>query len=73
VQNQDKNIEILDKDISIVQNEIKNYDAEISSLQAPTSMIGVNIPAKKKQELLIRFNKEKEKKQKELDDLIAKR
>jgi len=63
----------LNSKIQKLQNEIKNYDAEISSLQAPTSMIGVNIPAKKKQELLIRFNKEKSKKQKELDDLIAKR
>jgi hypothetical protein len=59
----------LNTKIEKLQKEISTYDAEISSLQAPTSMIGAAIPAKKKQELLTKFKEQRAIRQKELDSL----
>jgi len=59
--------------IQKLKQEVSNFDAEISSLQAPTSMIGAAIPAKKKQELLTKFKQQRAIKQKELDSLIPSR
>jgi hypothetical protein len=59
----------LNAKIQKLQQEIFIYDAEISSLQAPTSMIRAAIPAKKKQELLIKFKEQRAIRQKELDSL----
>jgi len=59
--------------IQKLKQEVSNFDAEISSLQAPTSMIGAAIPAKKKQELLTKFKQQRAIKQKELDSLMPSR
>lgn len=59
----------LNSQIQKLQNEISNYDAEISNLQSPTSMITASMPTKKKQELLIKFKEQRNNRQKELDRL----
>ena len=63
----------LNSRIQKLKQEVSNFDAEISSLQAPTSMIGAAIPAKKKQELLTKFKQQRAIKQKELDSLMPSR
>jgi len=58
VQNQDKNIEILDKDIVVIQTEIKNYESQIGQKNNRlTQLISIRTGLQTTQDVLIEKSK----------------